>query len=155
MKTHHQSGSVLLEALLSILIFAFGVLSLFGMQSVAMKNMSQSNYRATAVYLASQLIGSAQGDINHLADYQYSATTTCPADATAAVCSSPAKVCPWLQETCNALPHATSTVAPLTVAPAAVTIDTANSTMTVTVYWRAPGEKTAPHQHTVSTYVSY
>ena len=132
MKTHHQSGSVLLEALLSILIFAFGVLSLFGMQSVAMKNMSQSNYRATAVYLASQLIGSAQGDINHLADYQYTSGTA------------NSKVDPWLTEVTAALPRAT----------AAVAVNTTNSTLTVTVSWKAPGE-TVSHSHTVSTYVSY
>ena len=132
MKKDHQSGSVLLEALISILIFAFGVLALFGMQAVAMKNMSQSNYRAAAVYMASQLIGSVQGDINHLADYQYTSGTA------------NAKVDPWIAELSAVLPQA----------GAAVTADTANSTITVTVSWQAPGNDTR-HQHTVSTYVSY
>jgi type IV pilus assembly protein PilV len=132
MKKQHQSGSVLLEALISILIFAFGVLSLFGMQAIAMKNMSQSNYRATAVYLASQLIGSAQGDINHLADYQFTAGTA------------NAKVDPWMTEVTAALPRAGATVV----------VDGPNSTMTVTVSWQAPGDALS-HQHTVSSYVSY
>jgi type IV pilus assembly protein PilV len=132
MKKPHQSGSVLLEALISILIFAFGVLALFGMQAIAMKNMSQSNYRSTAVYLASQLIGSAQGDINHLADYQYTSGTA------------NAKVDPWMTEVTAALPHAGATVV----------VDGPNSTMTVTVSWQAPGD-TISHSHTVSTYVSY
>lgn len=132
MKKNHQSGSVLLEALISILIFAFGVLALFGMQATALKNMSQSNYRATAVFMASQLIGSVQGDINHLADYQYTVGTT------------NAKVDPWLAELTAALPQAGATVA----------VDNANSTITVTVSWQAPGDTTG-HQHQVSTYVSY
>jgi hypothetical protein len=33
-------------------------------------------------------------------------------------------------------------------------VDDANSTITVTVSWRAPGD-TVSHQHTVSTYVAY
>lgn len=132
MKNHPQSGSVLLEALISMLIFAFGVLALFGMQAVAMKNMSQSNYRATAVYLASQLVGSAQGDINHLATYQYTSGTA------------NTKIDPWLAEVTAALPQAGATV----------DVDTANSTLTVTVSWQAPGDSVS-HQHSVSTYVAY
>lgn len=132
MKKNHQSGSVMLEALISILIFALGVLALFGMQSVALKNMSQSNYRATAIYMANQLIGSAQGDINNLASYQYTHGVT------------NTKVDPWLAEVTAALPGADATVA----------VDNANSTLTVTVSWQAPGD-TASHQHTVSSYVSY
>jgi type IV pilus assembly protein PilV len=132
MKNCTQRGSVMLEALISILIFAFGVLALFGMQSVALKNMSQSNYRATAVYMASQLIGSAQGDINHLADYQYTAGTA------------NTKVDPWLAEVTAALPSASAVVA----------VSSVSSTISVTVSWQAPGDTTR-HQHTVSTYVSY
>lgn len=122
----------MLEALISILVFAFGVLALFGMQSVALGNMSQSNYRATAVYLASQLIGRAQGDIGHLTDYQYTWATA------------NTKVDPWASEVAAALPNAS----------AAVAVSGASSTMTVTVSWQAPAETTR-HQHTVSTYVSF
>jgi type IV pilus assembly protein PilV len=128
----HQGGSILLEALVSILIFAFGVLALFAMQSTALQNMSQSNYRATAVYMANQLIGSAQGDINHLDDYQYTG-------GTAAL-----KVAPWLDEVTAALPNASAIVEASSV----------SSTMTVTVSWQAPGESVR-HQQKVSTYVSY
>jgi type IV pilus assembly protein PilV len=134
MKNNHQNGSVMLEALISILIFAFGVLALFGMQSVALQNMSQSNYRATAVYMANQLIGSAQGDINHLANYQYTWNTT----------STNPIVNTWASEVANALPAAS----------AAVAVDTTNSTISVTVSWKAPSDSTS-HQTKESTYVSY
>lgn len=132
MKKNYQSGSVMVEALISILIFAFGVLALFAMQSVALQNMSQSNYRATAVYMANQLIGSAQGDINHLADYQYTPGTA------------NTKVDPWLAEVTAALPKASAVVA----------VNNTDSTISVTVSWQAPRD-TNSHQHTVSTYVSY
>ncbi len=131
MKKNHQTGSALLEALIAIMIFAFGVLALFGMQSVALQNMSQSNYRATAVYMANQLIGSAQGDINHLDDYQYTWGAT------------NAKVSPWAAEVAAALPNASATVA----------ASSASSAMTVTVSWQAPGD--ARHQQTESAYVAY
>lgn len=139
MKKNHQSGAAMLEALISMLIFAFGVLGLFGMQSVALKNMSQSNYRATAVYMASQLIGSAQGDIGNSLDYQYTPGTPNP------------KVEPWIKEVTDALPNASAVV---TVVEATPTTIPKSSTMTVTVSWKAPGD-TVTHQHTVSTYVSY
>ncbi len=135
MKT--QNGSVLLEALISILIFAFGVLALFGMQSVALKNMSQANYRATAVFLTSQLVGTVQGDINHLADYAYASGTP------------PAKVQPWLSQVASVLPNGTGTISAVeetTTAPK-------NGTLTVTVTWQLPGQTS--NRHSVSSYVAY
>ena len=127
--SRHQDGSILLEALISILIFAFGVLALFGMQSIAIKNTSQVNYRANAIYMANQIISQAQGDINHLADY--SSMTS-------------AKVTPWVAQVQAELPAGTGTIA----------VDTAASTMTVTVGWQAPGDPLS-HQHKVMAYVAY
>jgi type IV pilus assembly protein PilV len=124
-----QQGSILLEAMVAMVIFAFGVLALFGMQSVAIKNTSQANYRANAIYLAGQIVSQAQGDINHLADY---------ADVASG------KVAPWLVQVQNELPNGDG----------AVVIDAANSIMTVTVTWQAPGDPIA-HQHSVTTYVQY
>ncbi len=137
MKANLQRGAVMIEVMVAILIFSFAVLGLFGMQSVALKNTAQSNYRAAAVYLASQLVATAQGDIKHLADYQYTAGST------------NTKVDPWLAEVRAVLPAAQATVSS--------TMETAPSTngvLSVTVSWLAPGD-TVRHQHTVSTYVSY
>ena len=122
----------MMESMISILIFSFGVLALFGMQSVALKSMSQSNYRATAVYMISQLVASAQGDIKHLNDYQTTSD----------------KVIAWKAEVTAALPSANVTV---------VSVEETlhgNGTLSVTVSWLAPGDSDR-HQHTVSTYVSY
>jgi type IV pilus assembly protein PilV len=52
----NNSGAVLLEALISILIFAFGVLGLVGMQSVATQNSVNSQDRAVASILANDLV---------------------------------------------------------------------------------------------------
>lgn len=52
----NNSGAVLLEALISILIFAFGVLGLVGLQSVATQNSVNSQDRAVASILANDLV---------------------------------------------------------------------------------------------------
>ena len=53
----HQSGSFLLEALVSILIFMIGLIALLGVSAQATNQLSQSKYRNDASYLASELIG--------------------------------------------------------------------------------------------------
>lgn len=52
-----QSGVMLLEVLIAILIFAFGVLGLVGLHANATKQSSQAKYRADATMLANELIG--------------------------------------------------------------------------------------------------
>jgi type IV pilus assembly protein PilV len=49
-----QQGVVLLEALIAILIFSFGILALAGLQAAMMKNNSDATYRAEASYLVQQ-----------------------------------------------------------------------------------------------------
>jgi len=137
MRTNNQNGSVLLEALVSMLIFSFGVLALFGMQAVAIKNMSQANYRATAVYLTSQLIGTVQGDINHLADYNYASGTA------------PAKVQAWLDQVAAVLPNGSGTIAAVEDSPT----PPKNGTLTVTVTWQLPNQPA--NRQSVSSYVAY
>lgn len=52
----NNSGVVLLEVLISILLFAFGVLGLVGMQSVATQNSMNSQERAVASILANDMV---------------------------------------------------------------------------------------------------
>jgi len=58
----HQGGVVLLEALIAILIFSFGVLGLVGLQASMVKNTSEAKYRSTASYIAQQRIGEMWAD---------------------------------------------------------------------------------------------
>ena len=61
LRTHRraarQRGSFLLEALISVLIVAFGVLGLIGLQARAIQNVDDAQYRGEAAYLANALIG--------------------------------------------------------------------------------------------------
>jgi type IV pilus assembly protein PilV len=61
LRTHRraaqQRGSFLLEALISVLIVAFGVLGLIGLQARAIQNVDDAQYRGEAAFLANALIG--------------------------------------------------------------------------------------------------
>jgi len=48
---------MLLEALISILIFSIGILAIIGLQAAAVKASSDAKYRSDASLLANQLIG--------------------------------------------------------------------------------------------------
>lgn len=51
-----QSGVILLEALLAILIFSLGILALVGLQAAAVKQSADAKYRTEAALLANEVI---------------------------------------------------------------------------------------------------
>ena len=51
-----QAGGFLLEALIGILIFSFGILGIVGLQAQSLRHTGESEYRAEAVYYANSLI---------------------------------------------------------------------------------------------------
>jgi type IV pilus assembly protein PilV len=52
-----QRGSFLLEALISVLIVALGILGLIGLQARAIQNVDDAQYRAEAAYMTNALLG--------------------------------------------------------------------------------------------------
>jgi type IV pilus assembly protein PilV len=64
-----QRGIVLLEALVSILLFSMGVLALVGLQAAMIKNTSDSKFRAEASYIAQQRIGAMWADPDNVLGY--------------------------------------------------------------------------------------
>lgn len=64
-----QKGAILLEALIAILIFSFGILAISGLQGAMVKNTTDSNYRAEASYIVQQYVGRMWTDPNNLASY--------------------------------------------------------------------------------------
>ena len=52
-----QRGSFLLEALVAILIVAFGILGLLGLEANALQNVDDAQYRSEAVALTNSYIG--------------------------------------------------------------------------------------------------
>ncbi|HEY8100134.1 MAG TPA: prepilin-type N-terminal cleavage/methylation domain-containing protein [Burkholderiaceae bacterium] len=64
-----QQGVSLLEALIAILIFSFGVLAIVGLQASMIKNTSGSKYRSDASYIAQERIGLIWSDPGNLNSY--------------------------------------------------------------------------------------
>jgi type IV pilus assembly protein PilV len=67
-----QKGAVLLEALIAVVIFSFGLLALAGLQAVMIKNTDDAKYRAEASFIAQQKLGeiwSNAQNLGSLADY--------------------------------------------------------------------------------------
>jgi len=52
-----QKGAVLLEALIALLIFSFGILAISGLQGAMMKNAADATYRSEAAYVVQQQLG--------------------------------------------------------------------------------------------------
>lgn len=128
----NQQGVALLEALISVLILAFGILALVGLQTTLLKQTTQSRYRSEASYLANQLEGQMWADmgtnstLSALSAYNGCANTKCTAIAASAA---------------SKLPNG------------AIAVVINGSDVTITVTWRAPDETTS-NQHVVNTSIT-
>ncbi len=129
---NRQAGVMLLEVLIALLIFAFGILGLIGMQAVSIKLTGESKYRAEAAMFVDQLVNQMW------ADDRTNAALVANYDSTVGG----NKYTEWknqIQTTGTGLPGASGANAPI------VAIDV-NNVVTVTVYWQAP-EETAAHKY--------
>ena len=125
-----QSGMMLLEGLIAILVFSLGILALVGMQAVAVKQVTDAKYRSDASLLASQLLGTMWVSDRTPANLRANFDT---ANGTSAALTS------WQTAVATALPGITDDVNQPTVDVTA--LGTANDgTVTVTIFWLAPGE---------------
>ena len=64
-----QKGIALLEALIAILIFSFGVLGIVGLQGAMVKGTTQSKMRSDASYIAERRISMMWADAANLAGF--------------------------------------------------------------------------------------
>ena len=112
-RVREQAGISLIEGLISIALFSFGVLAIMGMQAQSIKHAGESKYRIDASFLANQLVGQMWTDRANLASYANAAYA-------------PRAV--WEQSIDSVLPSADGTV-----------VVNANQ-VTITVTWQAPGQ---------------
>lgn len=132
-----QQGSVVLEALISILLFSIGILAIVGLQAASIKNTASAKYRTDASLLVNQVIG--QMWVSNKINAALVANFSSPAGAGYAV---------WASSVAQALPGVTGVAAN---APT-IAIDTSNNA-TITVFWQAPGEAAA-HNYTAIAVVT-
>lgn len=139
--THSQSGMMLLEGLLAILIFSFGILAIVGMQANAMQDMGQAKYRSDASFLANQLISDIWTNAKNVDKYEWAGSG-----------APPALISNWVDQAKATLPGATDY-------PPLVEYTAANKEVTVTVRWLTPAEHAAhptspPHAYKAVTYIN-
>lgn len=128
-----QSGFMLIESLVALLLFSIGIIGLIGMQATAARIAADSQYRAEASMHADQLI----------AQMRSGNRTTLAAD----FATGGDRYNAWLNllnDPETGLPGASDN-------PPTVTVVGTPPTVTITVFWKAPGEA-ARHQFiTVAT----
>lgn len=145
-----QSGVLLLEVLIALLIFALGVLGLVGLQANAIKQSGQAKYRTDATLLANELIGQMW-----MTSRDYTTLNT----AFTSTSSGGASYRAWKTKVETSLPGAATyppTVVLTSIAPlnaivgsaSAVPVGLTPSTrVTITMRWKAPGEPASDPAH--------
>ena len=135
-----QSGAFLLEALVGVLIFAFGILGLVGLQAQAIRNTNDLQYRGEAIQIANAAMGRmCTMDRTQLkTSYEGDKGTGGEGYTT-------------LAEAAERLPGNNLDANKPTVTVEAGPTAT-SSLVTVTVRWQLPGEST-PHQYVGSVMV--
>lgn len=123
-----QSGVMLIEVMIAIVIFAFGILGIVSLQGVAVSQVSDAKYRSDASFLANDLIGTMWLGDRTATALQTKYNTGNPGYTT------------WLNKVTAALPGAASKQPTVVVDNAGI--------VTVTVYWQLPSAAgSAYHQY--------
>lgn len=71
-----QTGSMLIEALVSILLFAIGILALMGLQASAISSATGSKLRVDAMHLANQIVAQMRADDSNASNFVSKYSTT-------------------------------------------------------------------------------
>ncbi|CAG0980649.1 hypothetical protein MTYP_01743 [Methylophilaceae bacterium] len=131
-----QRGSVLLEGLISILIFSMGILAIVGLQASAIKTVADSQYRLEASYLANQVISNMWTNVSAINTFSYPG-------------GSAEFLTDWINEVEAKLPGSDTNEPTVVVSGDA----TDGYTATITLFWKAPGE-TNSHNYTAVAYIN-
>jgi type IV pilus assembly protein PilV len=160
-----QSGSMLLEALIAILIFSLGILTVIGIQATSIRLAADAQLRSKAALLADWLVGEMWASGGKIGDM-----------ATKFASPGGSEYAKWLN--CHVTPNDTCSIdgftpdirsgLPGVVAGGdtepSVTIVTGgviggearNVQVTITLFWRTPSMDAdeTPHQHIVISHIS-
>ena len=132
-----QSGSYLLEGLIAILIFSFGILGLIGLLSSSIRITNDARYRTEAANLAGAMIADMWTMTATEMDAQFGSTGS--------------KLRDWRTKAASLLPSATGANAPQ-VDLAQPGLSPQSRTVVVTVKWQLPGEAET-HQYVMTAQI--
>lgn len=130
--TRSQTGSMLLEAFIAILIFSMGILAIVGMQASAVKSATDAKYRSEASLLANEFIGQMWVGDRTPATMQTNFQGGAGTDGAAYTA--------WYSKVQATLPGTAAN-------PPVVSINPATSLVTVAVQWKVPTEPAADPPH--------
>ncbi len=116
-------GYMLIEVLVSFLIFSVGVLALVGLQARMGRAQTAAKARADASYLANELVGVMWSDMKNLGSYSD--------------CAKYARCLDWQNKVAQSLPAATT----------AVTVTPNEGKVEITIKWRQGSDD----EHTYAT----
>lgn len=125
-----QQGFVLIDVLMSILLFSIGILGLVGLQSALTRSQMDSKTRADASYLASELMGQIWSNTLSLSSY------------TTSGCAAMDRCKEWQDKVASSLPQGSGTV----------NTDSASGNVTITISWTTPSGET--HQYITQTTIN-
>lgn len=133
-----QTGSMLLEALIAILIFSIGILAIVGLLAASTKSAGDAKYRSDASLLANQLVGQMLGSNKSTLTILQNNFQSPNGTAYTA----------WLPGVTAALPGAAATppTVVITQAPSTSSL-TPSSQATITINWNAPNEAAGAHTY--------
>lgn len=129
-----QAGAVVLEALISILIFSIGILAIIGLQAASIQDAAAAKYRTDASLLANRIIGEMW-----VSDKTALATNFASPDGAAYKIWAASAVAPTL-------PGVSGDVN-------APSIAISGTNVTVTVKWQAPND-TQSHAYTATAVIT-
>jgi len=139
-----QSGGFLLEALIGVLIFSFGILGIVGLQAQSLRHTGDAEYRAEATYLANSLISKMWTDDPGVLKAKYDSTVGTGAGYVA------------FKGDAATLPGvvvATDTNIPIVLVDPAAPVPQSPSVqghvVQVSVFWQVPGDTTV-HNYTTT-----
>jgi type IV pilus assembly protein PilV len=131
-----QDGSYLLEALIAILIFSFGILGLIGLLGSSIRITNDARYRTEAANIASAMIADMWTMTSAQMDTQFG--------------PSGAKLADWKTKAAELLPS--SAANPPTVDLTQPGLSPQSRTAVVTVFWKLPGEAEL-HRHLMTAQI--
>lgn len=131
-----QTGSYLLEALIAILIFSFGILGLIGLLGSSLRITNDARYRSEAANLAGAMIADMWTMTAAQMDAQFGAGGP--------------KLTVWQNKASALLPSAATYPPTVDLTPPGLSPE--SRTVVVTVFWQLPGES-AKHQHLMTAQI--
>ncbi len=123
-RSRRARGYMLIEVLVSFVVFSVGVLALVGLQARMGRAQTAAKARADASYLANELVGVMWSDLGNLGSY--------------ANCAAYARCLDWQNKVAQSLPAGTGTV---------VSVDASTGAVSIRIQWKQSSDDT----HTYAT----